>query len=641
MIEPTIVVIAFNRKKPLLRLLKSLSNAQYPSRNITLHISIDGSSISTEIEEAANAFEWKHGRKIVDVKQENQGLLKHVLSTGELTNQYESIIVLEDDLIVAPGFYQYAQKANTFYSDDEKVAGVSLFTYRVEENNFFVFQPIQDHSDVHFIQVASSWGQSWTKAHWSKFKSWLIANPHGKEALLPDYILKWGSNSWKKLFINYLIDTDRYFVFPNTSYSSNFEEEGTHASQTGLFQVELSKNVQNLVFSLFEESNSVYDSYFELTPSCIKAIHPALAPFDFDVDLYGEKPLNFSSSEHSLTLRSGVNPLVSFAASMQPLIQNLEYSNEGSEINLFRKSDVRLDGYKRFLKVTTEHERLKQYAALHTNLVQRTTLILPVNRENINDLPASLNGFEKNRTNQATVLIVYSQGIKAKLVALIPDNQADIVPIEGETNQIYELLRIGIEACQSEYVGWMRAGMVIKFEELEEIAAIFRSMQQVHFIRGIDEVVNQANYFGVNTANHRWTPELANCYPQEIANVSTELMFWRTATFAEIHLGQERNDAHLFIETIKRTPLYVCAKKFGDKNGIKSVETLSVKQVKTLLSDQKFQARKGIRSIMRPVFRYFFRRNVPIFRLFYRETERLPMVIRYDFNNKNYYLDNY
>ena len=70
--------------------------------------------------------------------------------------------MLEDDLIVAPGFYHYAQRANEFYTDDDKVAGVSLFTYPVEEIKFYPFQPIQDDSDVHVIQVASSWGKSWT-----------------------------------------------------------------------------------------------------------------------------------------------------------------------------------------------------------------------------------------------------------------------------------------------------------------------------------------------------------------------------------------------------------------------------------------------------------------------------------------------
>jgi hypothetical protein len=501
--------------------------------------------------------------------------------------------------------------------------------------------PYKDGSSVHFIQIASSWGQCWTKEQWWKFKEWLIQHPQGKLEQLPEYVIKWGSKSWKLLFVNYLLDTDRYFVFPNVSYTTNFEEDGTNVSTKGLFQVELAQHIQNPLFSVLAESNSVYDVYFELTQKCIKAIQPELAPFDFDVDLYGEKPLNFSSFETVLTLRPGSNPLFSYGAAMQPLIQNVEYKNVGTEINLFRKSDLRVDLHQRFLHLTTEHERLKQYAVLHANLVQRTTLILPVNRQSIERLHTSLNGFEKNRTNQATVIIVYPHEIKSELDALLTDYTTDFLTLECDTNEINKLLRLGIESCRSEYIGWMQAGMTIKFEELEDIANLFRSIHQVHFICGINENVSEANYERTSTANYRWTPELGNCYQKEMANVTTELMFWRYSTFKEIHTDQWSKNAHLFIETIKRTPLYVCAKKFGNINGIKDSQILSVEEVKTLLSDKKFQARKGIKTVTRPVFRYFFNRNIPIFRLFYRETERLPMVIRYDFKHNNYYLDNY
>ena len=258
MIEPAIVVIAYNREKPLLRLLESLANAHYPSQKITLHISIDASE-NIDVEEVARAFEWKHGDKVVDVKSENLGLLKHVFECGQLTEKYGAIVVLEDDLIVAPGYYLYAQKANGFYSEDEKVAGVSLYTYACEENNFYPFHPINDGSDVHFIQVASSWGQAWNTSQWKSFKEWVTKNPDGNTELLPAYVKQWGKNSWKRLFIGYLIDTSRYFVFPATSYSSNFEEEGTHAVDTGLFQVPLNLGASEPRFRLWKESLAVYD----------------------------------------------------------------------------------------------------------------------------------------------------------------------------------------------------------------------------------------------------------------------------------------------------------------------------------------------------------------------------------------------
>jgi hypothetical protein len=310
MINPAIVVIAFNREKSLKRLLDSIANANYSSDQIPLHISIDASE-NLKVKKVADEFNWTHGEKVVDVKTENYGLLKHLLSCGALTDKYGAIIVLEDDLVVAPNYYSYAIKANDFYCNDNKIAGVSLFTYSSEEVDFYPFEPINDGFDVHFIQVASSWGQLWNNNQWNQFNQWLNDNPQGDESLLPDYIKKWDLSSWKKLFVSYMISTDRYFVFPNTSFSTNFEDEGTNASKTGLFQVQLSASDRDLNLCTLSDSNSVYDVYFEPKSDCIKKINNSLADFDFEVDLYGRKPLD-CSSELVLATRRGINPVVYF-----------------------------------------------------------------------------------------------------------------------------------------------------------------------------------------------------------------------------------------------------------------------------------------------------------------------------------------
>ncbi len=65
-----IVVIAYNRKAPLLRLLKSLNEACYPEgKDIPLIISIDKSN-SDEVGRAAQDFERKHGSKDVRLKED-------------------------------------------------------------------------------------------------------------------------------------------------------------------------------------------------------------------------------------------------------------------------------------------------------------------------------------------------------------------------------------------------------------------------------------------------------------------------------------------------------------------------------------------------------------------------------------------
>src|SRR5687768_8098504 len=103
--SPAIVITAYNRPEGLSRLLKSVADASYDSNNVTLVISIDKSD-SNKVYELADSFEWKYGQKKVIKHNEHLGLKEHILRCGDLTDQYGSIILLEDDLIVSPWFYK-------------------------------------------------------------------------------------------------------------------------------------------------------------------------------------------------------------------------------------------------------------------------------------------------------------------------------------------------------------------------------------------------------------------------------------------------------------------------------------------------------------------------------------------------------
>ncbi|MCJ8288281.1 MAG: glycosyltransferase [Crocinitomicaceae bacterium] len=639
MIEPAIVVIAYNREKPLRRLLKSLAEANYSSEKITLHISIDASDVP-KVKEIADAFEWKYGEKVIDLKTENLGLLKHILTCGELTDKYESIIVLEDDLVVAPSFYNYAVQANNFYSSDEKIAGVSLYTYSSEENNFYPFQPIHDKGNIHFIQVASSWGQSWNKDQWSKFILWLTENPKGKEALLPDYILNWGTNSWKKLFINYLIDSDRYFVFPKTSYSTNFEDEGTHASNTGLFQVQLNYNNEMPKFCTISESNSVYDVYFELTSNCIKKRCSSLQEFDVDVDLYGAKPVQSLHREYVLTSRRGVNAVKSFGAKMKPLLQNVLSEIEGDELGLYRKEDLRPTEKNRFSVINAASVRLDHYSKVNREITERATIVVPVSDEQLSDLEVTLKAMNTDRFYNLTLLIVCSPANEHSVSRTVESAPVEVEVLTCHSENVDDLLRFGIAKCSTNYCSWIQPGMTIDLNRVEGVARVFQGMSQVQILHGLQNEVNESNYLILNTASGRWTPQRANSNKSEALKLRSELVFWRKSLISQGDISKLSSE-NLFLELLKLNPIYVVALKLGSRNGMRALTSISLGELEESLSASEFQPKGGFRLITRPIFQYFFRRNVPFFRLFYRETEQLPLVIRYDFKNNSFYFDNY
>ncbi len=46
---------------------------------------------------------------------------------GDYTEEYDVVVVLEDDTYVSDSMYRYAYSAAVEYWDDERIAGISLF----------------------------------------------------------------------------------------------------------------------------------------------------------------------------------------------------------------------------------------------------------------------------------------------------------------------------------------------------------------------------------------------------------------------------------------------------------------------------------------------------------------------------------
>ena len=169
----TIVIVAFNRLDGLSRLLNSLKASDFLGDRVRLIISIDNSGL-LDVFNFAESYFWPFGEKIVIHHEKNLGLRNHVLFCGNLTNKYDKIIVLEDDLFVSPGFYKFAKDSISFFEKDDRIAGISLYKH---EFNFIAQRPfvaINDGYDNFFIQMAQSWGQIWTKSKWELFYSWYL-----------------------------------------------------------------------------------------------------------------------------------------------------------------------------------------------------------------------------------------------------------------------------------------------------------------------------------------------------------------------------------------------------------------------------------------------------------------------------------
>ena len=178
-IQPAIISVAYNRPHSLNRLLGSLKRANYAgAKDVTLIISIDKSN-NDNVYAVASDFEWPHGEKKIIRHEQNIGLRKHIISCGDLSDVYGSVIIFEDDMYVGPGFYSFARQALEKYINDPKIAGISLYSYTHNEFARAPFMPVADGFDAYFMQVPSSYGQIWTQKQWELCLIPLILNIAG------------------------------------------------------------------------------------------------------------------------------------------------------------------------------------------------------------------------------------------------------------------------------------------------------------------------------------------------------------------------------------------------------------------------------------------------------------------------------
>ena len=358
---PAIVAIGFNRPLALKRLLNTIAKANYPADvSIPLVISIDKGG-SSEVLNIAQDFVWQQGEKTVIEQVENLGLRRHVISCGDLTEKYETVIILEDDLLVSPEFYHYTLEAINYYQNSSEIAGISLYAYDFNEYAEAKFVALEDGYDNYFIQTASSWGQVWTKQQWQGFKQWYDAESTITNSVkkYPQKLAEWPASSWKKYYIQYLIDSNKYYVYPRISLSTNSGDAGTNHGGGGNFQVPLVLGTKSYKFSNLAESLAKYDSHYEIEADCLKRLNPQLPDLNFECDFYGTKKIANIDSEYLISIKECSDTLDSFSLSLIPQELNIVYSLSGTCFSLGRTQDF---------KQAKAANKITQLKYLHKNL---------------------------------------------------------------------------------------------------------------------------------------------------------------------------------------------------------------------------------------------------------------------------------
>lgn len=340
LVKPAIVVVGYNRPDSMNRLLESIGRATYNDKDITLIISIDKSDINEQVKKEAEKFNWNHGKKLIRTFDQRQGLKKHIIQCGDYSLEYGSVIILEDDLVVSPNYYQYVQETLSFYENDyikkDRVVGVSLYSHQWNGFANRAFDPIENGSDVYLGQFSISWGQCWPAHQWKQFKEWFIINDGNLKHndLIPKRITNYPETSWGKYFAHFMVEKDKYYVVPYTSLTTNFTEVGQHSSEPdNIYQVPLLFGSKKYTYKTFENLIK-YDMFFELLPSEF-SFGKEILEQGLIIDFYNTKN-TFLDNKFLLTTKLQPYKIIeSYALLMRPQEMNVLQNISGNDVYLY------------------------------------------------------------------------------------------------------------------------------------------------------------------------------------------------------------------------------------------------------------------------------------------------------------------
>ncbi len=340
-----VVVVTYDRPHALRDLLETLSLLRCPPalHPVDLVISRDGGGGESTFPLLRDDA-WPHGKLTRISHPEHLGLREHVLRAGDLVDDYDALVMLEDDLLVSPALLEYLARALAAAADWEEVRQFALYSPNVAESYGLPFTPVLSGDDLWYARVPCSWGQCWTRRQWRDFRVWLRTHPTcPRLESLRHPAAAWGGQSWKKHFFEFLLQQDGWVLYPRESFSTNRGLPGVHFKREKLyFQVPVTLSPGTGPLPHPSRSGALYDAWFEPLATTLGLTSPD--PSDIDVDLYGMKPLEACTRPWLLTRRPCRHVLRGYREAFRPLELNvrlgLEAESGGERLRLAARGDV-------------------------------------------------------------------------------------------------------------------------------------------------------------------------------------------------------------------------------------------------------------------------------------------------------------
>lgn len=176
----------------------------------------------------------------ITYRESNYGLKSSIYKgISDILTKHTAVIVIEDDLLLNPYFYEFMYSSLNFYKNNKNIFQVSGFTYLNEKS----FNPF-------FLPITTSWGWATWSDRWEFFdintdysyllksksdiKAYNFNNSFNFTKMLNDE-LNSNISSWAIRWYSYVFSKNGLVLYPPESLVINdgFDLSGTHSSYTG------------------------------------------------------------------------------------------------------------------------------------------------------------------------------------------------------------------------------------------------------------------------------------------------------------------------------------------------------------------------------------------------------------------------
>ncbi len=246
MLTTAVAIYVYNRPKHTIDLLNSL-DACREIGEIPIFIHADAAkniqqqNNVRQVREIVHNYQNEHPDRRISIHEEtdNQGLANSVIKdTTFVLTKFDSVIVLEDDLIVSEDCLRYFMNALQYYQSDASVGAISGFTFPLRRLKM-------TSNDVYKSRTGNSWGWATWKDRWME-TDWevqdydhFLNNPQMKKLFNQT---QWGISDMLMRQMNHQIDSwavrwdysfwkrNLYTIYPKENKISNmgFDGSGSH-----------------------------------------------------------------------------------------------------------------------------------------------------------------------------------------------------------------------------------------------------------------------------------------------------------------------------------------------------------------------------------------------------------------------------